>query len=106
LVLFLGSWFEFLLGKNISVPSGAPRRLSHSLYSFVCHVSLKWGPSPKSPLNKTKKKPILAFGEKVSTSCKCFKLGRVVEMSWPTYLLFWQRMMELSMGMWQDLIEY
>jgi hypothetical protein len=55
---------------------------------------------------QNKKKPILAFGEKVSTSCKCFKLGRVVEMSWPTYLLFWQRMMELSMGMWQDLIEY
>jgi hypothetical protein len=43
---------------------------------------------------------------KVTSSYNCFKLGRIVELSLPMYLLFLQRIMEQSMRTWKALTEY
>jgi hypothetical protein len=78
-----------------------------SIYSmvFLClSCFLKWRP-PNSPL--TEKQSQFCFsGVHFPSSCNCFELGRVVEISLPMCLMFWQRIIKQSMGTWQGPIEY
>jgi hypothetical protein len=63
--------------------------LPHSTWSwnFVSTMPPQGGPSSTSPLSEQQKRS-WCNGAEVSTSWNCFKLGRGVELSLPTSLLF------------------